>query len=231
VENKPSDLTAAPDKKPEQIEREMAQTRESLTQKVAALENTVVGTIQTATETVSGTVEQVKSAVQETVSTVKETVKDSVSAVADTVKEALNFSDHVRARPWLAVGLSAAAGFLTGYLTGGVSAPRPFRRSLGATRDTPLVPPHAPPAPQPVAAAHREPEQPGMFERLFDRVSRELGQVAESALSTALSSLKQNVSTQVPKLVDHAVAEVMPAGVASPGPADRRADGPEYLRG
>jgi ElaB/YqjD/DUF883 family membrane-anchored ribosome-binding protein len=212
VENKSPDLTGGPEKKPEQIERQMAETRESLTQKVAALEQTVVGTIHTATETVSDTVQQVKTAVRDTVDTVKDSVKDSVHAVADTVKGALNLSDHIRDRPWLAVGLSASAGFLAGFLT---ASPR---RSLGATRDTPV--------PRPVAAAPREPQAPGIFDRLFDRVSREIGQVAEMALTSAVSALKQNVTTAVPKLVDHAVAEVMPG--TGTGAAGNRADRPGY---
>ena len=42
-------LTPTVTKSPEQIEHEMAQTRESLTEKVVALEHQVVGTVKTAT--------------------------------------------------------------------------------------------------------------------------------------------------------------------------------------
>jgi ElaB/YqjD/DUF883 family membrane-anchored ribosome-binding protein len=196
------------DKAPEEIEREMEQTRESLTQKVAALEQTVSGNIQAVTDTV----EQVKTAVQDTVCTVKDTLRESVHTVADTVKETLDVSGHVRANPWLSVGVAAGCGFLTGLLLGGSR-----HRSLGATDEMPEeqarghVPGSAPPPPS-YAAQPREPEKPGFFDEVFRRVSREFREMAQSALDSALAALKRNVGEAVPKLVDTAVAEVVPGG-------------------
>jgi len=218
-ERKPEDRT------PEEIEREMHQTRESLTQKVAALEQTVSGNIQTVTDTV----EQVKTAVQDTVSTVKDTLKESVHTVADTVKSTLDVSGHVRANPWVSVGVAAGAGFLTGMLIGG------GRRSLGASDEMPSeqMHGHVPPSPpQPnyfAASAPPEPRKPGMFDELFSMIGREVRQLAEMALNSAITAAKRNISENVPKLVDSAVSEVMPTGHGV-GPAER-AGGPATTRG
>jgi len=221
------------DKKPEEIEREMEQTRESLTQKVAALEQTVTGKVQTVTETVEqvknsiqDTVASVKDSVQDTVSSVKDSLKDSVHAVADTVKETLDISGHVRSYPWASVGVAAGAGFLLGFLVGG------RRYSLGATAEMPEEQARgglpgdvarrayaaSPPAP--------ESSKPGMFDELFGMVSREFKQVAEMALSSAISAVKRNVNETVPHLVDTAVAQVVPGGHGAT--AGNGADRPGY---
>jgi len=201
------------DKAPEEIEREMEHTRESLTQKVAALEQTVTGNIQSVTDTV----EQVKTAVQDTVCTVKDSLRESVHTVADTVKEAFDVSGHVRANPWLSVGVAAGCGFLTGLLLGGGR-----HRSLGATDEMPeeqtrgRVPGSAPPPPS-YAAQPREPEKPGFFDEVFGMLGRECKQMAEMALNSAVSAFKRNINEAVPKLVDTAVAEVVPGGHGAAG--------------
>jgi len=220
-----TDARKPEDKRPEEIEREMEQTRESITQKVAALEQTVTGNIHSVTQTVEqvkhtiqDTVASVKDSVQDTVSTVKDSLKESVHAVADTVKETLDVSGHVRANPWLSVGVAAGAGFLTGFLLGGVGR----RRSLGATADMPAEQTHGyAPAGAPrsayAAPAPAEPEKPGMFDELLGMVSREIKQVAEMALNSAIGAVKRNVNEAVPHLVDTAVAQVVPGGHGAAG--------------
>src|SRR5205807_7707122 len=67
-----------------------------------------------ATSAVSGTVETVKDAVQETAATVKDTVHDTV----ESVKEAFDLRCQVDQHPWLMMGISAGAGYLSGCLLG-----------------------------------------------------------------------------------------------------------------
>jgi ElaB/YqjD/DUF883 family membrane-anchored ribosome-binding protein len=222
VDNQVTDARKPEDKTPEEIEREMAQTRGSITQKVAALEQTVTGKVQSVTDTVA----QVKDTIQDTVCTVKDSLRESVHAVADTVKETLDVSGHVRARPWLSVGIAAGCGFLTGLLLG--SGRRHY--SLGATDEMPeeqargRVPGSSVPPPS-YAAAPREPEKPGFLDEVFGMVGREFKQMAETALHSALAAVKRNVNEVVPKLVDTAVAEVVPSGH---GTAGNGADRPGY---
>lgn len=209
------------DKSPDRIERDMEQTRESITAKVSALENQVLGTIQTATNTISDTVQAVKDTVTTAPAAMKETIQESVAAVKDSVKEtfasvkdsvaSFNLGECVGNHPGTALGASAAAGFVTGYLlfggrdsqplmARGFREPAPGGRPGTASHDqTPYG--YAAPA----AAA---PAPSGMFANLWAMVGGEVEQLARQALSTALASLKQSVNEQVPRLVDGAVHNV-----------------------
>jgi len=184
------------EKDPDQIERDMAQTRESITEKVAALETQVKGNIQA----VTGTVEAVKDAISAAPGAVSDTVKQTVAAVKDSVRETVDQMDLtgcVRRNPWTAVGTSTAAGFLTGLLLFGGRS-----RATGTNGIPSLVP-------QAAAAQSREPGfLDGMFGDLFGTVGKELREIAEKAFSTAITALKQNVGTVVPQLVDQAVHRV-----------------------
>jgi len=184
-----------PEKTPEEIEREMLHTRESITEKVAALENHVIGTAQSVTSAVSDTVEKVKSLVTNAPAAVSDTVKQSFAAV----KEQLDITGCVRRNPWASVGTSAAAGFLLGYLLGGR---RESSHPLAAMPSQPVS------APTP-------PREPGFFDELLGQVSREVKRLAQDAIASTSAALKQNISTEVPKLVDSAVSRVRPepAGV------------------
>ena len=203
------------DKSPDQIEREMNQTRESITEKVSLLESQVMGNINTLT----GTVESVKESVVDTVQTIREavvgapaavsdTVKQTLTSVGDTVKETIgsfSVSDRVRANPWAAVGTSAGVGFLVGLLIPG-GRPRPL---MARGHDEPVSGGRvgtARTAYQGFAPERDDrPAEPGLFGGLWAMVGKEVRQLAEQALNTALASAKQAIQTQVPQAVDTAV--------------------------
>jgi ElaB/YqjD/DUF883 family membrane-anchored ribosome-binding protein len=188
VEN---NLTEA-DKTPEQIQREMNETRESLTGKVAALENQVVGTVQTAADTLTGTVESVKSLITEAPSAVGDTVKQAAAAVGETMKKTFDISGHVREHPLTSVGISMLAGGLTGYLLGG-------GRSQGYADSMPPLPAAGP------ALASGEPRRaPGVLDEFFSMIGHKVRQVAENLIETASEAVNRNVREGVPKLVDAA---------------------------
>ncbi|MFO0801207.1 MAG: DUF3618 domain-containing protein [Gemmataceae bacterium] len=209
------------DADPDRIEREMEQTRESITAKVSALETQVLGTIQTATSTISDTVQAVKETVTTAPTAVKETVHEAVTAAKESVKETLvlvgetvasiNLGECVANYPGAALGVSAAAGFVTGYLLFGgkdslpltaraFSEPAPGGRPGTASHDfTPFG--HG-------AGSRTEPSRPGIFAGLWAMVGSEVEQLARQAMTTALASLKQSVNEQVPRLVDGAVQHV-----------------------
>ena len=195
MENTATGLTA-PEKSPDQIERDMADTRDSISVKVAALETQVKGNI----EAVTGTVEAVKDAISAAPGAVSDTVKQTMAAVKDSVRETIDRMDLtgcVRRNPWASVGTSTIAGFLTGLvLFGGRS------RSANVNGGAAFVP-------QAAAAQTREPGMlDGLFGDLFSTVGKEMRDIAEKAFSTAVTALKQNVSTVVPQMVDQAVHRV-----------------------
>src|SRR5215208_6496962 len=183
----------------------MEQTRESLTEKVSLLEHKVVGQIQSATDAVQDTVQSVKSAVQDTVQAVTGTVSNSVESLTDGVKEVLDIRKHTRENPWAMVGGATVAGFVTGLLV--------FRReSSGASLPAYTAAPFtSQPATAPAAASHR----PAWLNDLFDMAGREIKRLAEQALATATTSLKQSVETGIPKLIDSALPNV--GGTCSTG--------------
>jgi len=226
VENKSADLTPPPEeRKPEEIEREMLETRQSLTQKVAALEQAVVGNIHNVTQTVADVKEQVK----DTVETVKESVAGTVDTMKEKLKDALDISSHVRARPWAAVGISAAAGFLTGFLTasGTRSIPRRMSEASAPVPHGMYAVPHASPArDESDGGGWLHGLMGGMFGGvlgdLSSKAARELRTIGEQALDTALRSLRQKVETTVPHLVDSAVAGVVPGAADGAGAGSGR---------
>ena len=179
-------IVAEPAKSSTQIEHDMEKTRESISVKVEALESQVLGTIQTATNTVTDTVDAVKDAVATAPSAVRETIQEIVQVVKESVGS-ISLSEFVRSRPGAVLASSAFTGFLLGYLTGGRKAAAPVQRFAASTA-----------APTPAART-------GLLAELFDRLGGEARQVGELVLSKALASLKQNVETRVPEVVESVV--------------------------
>jgi ElaB/YqjD/DUF883 family membrane-anchored ribosome-binding protein len=190
-----------PGKTPEDIEREMFQTRESITEKVAALETQVVGTVQTAADTLTDTVAAVKSFVSHAPETVSDSVKQATSAVSDAVRGTFDISEHVRHHPWTAVGASALAGCVVGWL---VSRGRSdFRAPAVASR--------------PVAATPRAErvvadEKPGLADEFMGMVGDKVKELARTALEAVSAAVKENIQTSVPQLVNDAAARLTDTG-------------------
>ncbi len=184
-------------KSPEEIEREMAATRESMSEKVAALEDQVMGTVHTAADTIASTVEAVKTIVSTGPSAVSNTVKESVAAVSEAVKEQFDIGSRVRENPWGAMAVAASAGLLIGFLS---KSSRPATNADSSP--SPFMPQ------QPAAAAG--PAKPGLFDEAWTRIRKEIAQLAEQAFNTATTSLRENIKSEVPKLIDTAVQTNVP---------------------
>jgi len=121
------------------IREQTHQTRAHLADKLEALESqisqTVAGVtsaVETVTQSVSGVtsaVENVAEKVTDTVSSVTESVSgtvnnltESVSGTVEQVARTLDVSGKIREMPWTSVGCAFAAGFATGYASGGSRA-------------------------------------------------------------------------------------------------------------
>jgi len=221
VENTTSDVIAA-GKSSDQIEQDMERTRESISEKVVALETQVLGTIQTATDTVTDTVDAVKEAVssaKEAVTTAPTAIRDSVREVVDSVKESVgsfSASECVRRYPAAALGSSAFAGFLAGYLFGGARRKPLAQSSFFAT--------HEPRTTPPVSAPAAPARSPGLLGEVFDRLGSEVRQLVEQAMSTGIAALKESLEKRLPVVVDSAVERVT-------GPADPHTNGASHRNG
>ncbi len=179
------------DESPEVIAAQMVDTRAALSDKVAALEQTVVGTIQNAT-----------TSVQDTIDAVKTSVQDTVQSVSNSVKNTLDIREQVRENPWAAVGLSAVSGFVVGFLsssrTRGSSAP------VATLAQTPY-------SSVPTAyTAPAAPREPGVVDDLLSRVGHEARTIGESFIATLAASLKETISTEIPKRVEQVLNKPEP---------------------
>ncbi|HSQ55690.1 MAG TPA: hypothetical protein VLM40_08085 [Gemmata sp.] len=185
-------MTPPVEKSPEEIQEEMAQVRESLSEKVAALENQVVGSVQTAAETISGTVDAVKNFVEAAPRTVTETVQHAADVVHTKLRETLNFSDHIRRYPWLAVGTCVLAGGMIGMF---VLPPRTTR------------PQRVPPT-DGKSSPHAQTPRTGLFDEMNAMVGRKLREIAEHVIDTAATAVDNKVRETVPKVVDAAAEKI-----------------------
>lgn len=217
MENPTPGVTDPPDQKPadlppEAYEREMVHTREAITEKVAALESQVLDSVHA----VTGTVEAVKEAITAAPTAVSDTVRQAVEAVRDGVKGTVkavkqrfaqfSVSGCVRNYPWAAVGTTSAAGFVAGYFLSG-----------GSRRRSGIAPSNAPPHPATAVLPTPVPRGPGLLGELFEIVGRQMREIAEKVVNSAMEAVKRNVGTIVPNLVDQAVERV--AGNESDGNA------------
>jgi len=203
-------VTSPSNKTPEEIEREMLETRESLTEKVAALENQIVGTVQTAADTVNGTVEAVKSLVTHAPEAVSDSIKQAASTVKEVMKDAFNVSEHVERYPWASVGTAALLGCITGWLvsrpSGGTAA------EVAAATPTPLA----------AAPSYRS---PGMFDKLLEMLGDRVKELAETAVNSVSASLKSTIQDKVPTLIDQAADHLTEP---SPAPTYPPTSGPRF---
>ncbi len=176
---------------PEEIEREMAQTRDALSDKVAALESQVMGTVQTAADTITNTVAAVKDIVATGPGALSDTVKDSLTSVGEVMKEQLDFTKKIRENPWETVLAATAAGFVVGLIAFGRRAPSATAEMTSAAqRFADPVPSSSPP-----------PREPGLLDGVWTHIRQELTQLAEEAWKTASQSLRDNIHTEVPNLI------------------------------
>jgi ElaB/YqjD/DUF883 family membrane-anchored ribosome-binding protein len=197
---------------PEEIRKQMEETRTSLTEKLEALESQVAETVKTAAEAVSEATENVK----ETVETVTEGVKETVSTVAET----FNLRAQVERRPWVVFGGSVALGCVLGYTLGGrrhhyayerrwaQPSPPPMpeaETTTAAALASPALSAAPQPAPPPLPRAPRP--EPGMFSWLGEQVSHLKG----LAIGTLMGVLRDLAVHQLPEAVAPRVSEEIDA--------------------
>jgi ElaB/YqjD/DUF883 family membrane-anchored ribosome-binding protein len=196
--------TPSVDKTPEQIQSEMAATRDSLTEKVAALENQVVGTVQNAANTLTETVDAVKSFVEAAPGTVSDTVEQVTSEVTDRVRRTFDITSHVQSYPWRSVGLSVGLGFIAGLMV--------FRdrKSSDPSRPAPSSSPPAGAYPLSTPVSSPAASSPGLFDDLIGMLGRKVKEVTENVIDAATGAVNKNLQEGIPKLVDEAAKRLVP---------------------
>lgn len=170
---------------PEAIREQIRETQESLASKLSTLEDKVVDTVTNTTESVSQTVENVKETVNDTI----ESVKESVDSTVQTVKRTFDLEYQVHERPWLMIGGSFAAGFLTGRLL--PSAVRTAEDFVSEMRsEAPRTPRFTPAASMPAAqAAEANGSAGGGREGWLSWIAHQFGGELEQAKGLAIGAL------------------------------------------
>lgn len=186
---------------PEELRKQIDQTKASLVGKLEALETQVSGTVQTASETVS-----------ETVSAVKDTVESVVEKV-HSAGEFFNVKLQTQRRPWVVFGGSVLLGCLTTYLLSGKkkTTPRQDRTSedvqrSSAARTAAAVPLATVPAAE-TPQTHAEPAEEKKHTWLWDQAGSLVGLAVGSVMSVvrdlAIQGLPEALGKDVAQEVDH----------------------------
>jgi len=156
-------------------------------------------------------VSAVRSLVNNAPEAVSETVKQATTAVSESMKDVFDISAHVRKNPWAAVGVSALLGGIVGCLT---ASRRPSFAPLAVAS-----PPAPPAAPSFATAPSNSP--PGLVDEFMSMISGKLKELAETAINSVAASVKTNIESSVPHLVDEAAATLTSAAAEAPTLASR----------
>lgn len=181
------------------IRRQMEDTRSSLTEKLESLEQEVSDTVQGATSAVA----TVKETVTDTVDTVRESVQDAVTAVKNT----FDLPRQVQRFPWLMMGGSVVAGFLTGRLLDRLGATDSPAASNGKHPNGTLVPESVQRVHQPAASGDKTVKGGwlGEWARPFEP---ELDKLKAMALSTTIGLIRDTVTEIAPEQLGPQLADV-----------------------
>lgn len=190
------------------IRLQMEDTRTSLTEKLETLEQKLVETVQDTTAAVQETVATVKESVQETVATVTDGVQETVATMKDTmhegvesVKEMVDVKSQVEKHPWLMMGGSICVGYVLGsMLAEKRTAARisDFSRQLSSASHSNGGSASTPSRQRPAG----QPEGPSILGTLVDKLKG-------LALSAALGTVREMVSTEAPPAVGSRIKEII----------------------
>lgn len=213
------------DHEAEVIREQMDDTREALAKKIETLEHQVAGAVENVTGTVSAvshTVEQVKEAVTGTVDSVRESVSDTVQTVKNTVRDTFDVTGHVRRHPWIGLGASFVAGFVSGRLlarlmphgdmpslaSGGqpnLEEQSEYDRSNGRRQQEQFfsTPPTQATPPQQVGPRH------GLLGSIMESLGPEVGKLKGMAIGAALGIARDALSRATPPELGGRVADMI----------------------
>lgn len=199
----------------ELIKQQMGQTRVALSDKLESLENRLFGAVHDTTGVISHTVEQVGSTLRGTVehvgSAVRETSRDVNAVVRETVssaRDAVNLSRQMHEHPWLMLGGSVFAGYVSGLVLDNLERGR--LPSLPALPAAEQLLPHDSEMRERMESTPASRRGGGSFLRaLVDTFAPELDKLKRVAVGTAMGLLRDKVSESVPLHMREDVSALM----------------------
>jgi ElaB/YqjD/DUF883 family membrane-anchored ribosome-binding protein len=167
-------------KRSDQLQSEMNDTRIAISEKVAALE--AQDSALSVNSAVKDTVEGVSTQMNQTVAN----VRNSVCEFSNSVKSMLNVAEHVRTNPWVSMLCSTASGFAIGYAMSGGSAGRGQSEALPRSRTNSAF-----------ESLASRPARSGFWDDILQMVQREARTFAETAIASLASTMKSQVQQQL----------------------------------
>jgi len=183
----------------------MGQTRAALTEKLETLENHVLGTVHDTTSTVGSTVHEVGATVRDTMQDVRATVRETLS----TVKDALDVSRQMQNHPWILLGGSMMAGFISGRVLDSIESGRFPRRLTYSSAPDDLLSENAGGEPAQGMMAQAVRSAPTFLKSLADTFAPELAKVKGVALGMAMGLLRDKLSQSVPPQYQNDLTDMM----------------------
>jgi len=183
----------------------MGQTRAALTEKLETLENQVLGTVHDTTSTVGSTVHEVGATVRDTMQDVRATVRETLS----TVKDAFDVTRQMQTHPWILLGGSLMAGFISGRVLESIESGR-FPPRLGLPTGTEhLLSENAPGEPPREMGAAPARAVPSFLKSLADTFAPELAKVKGIALGMAMGMVRDKLSQSIPPQYQNDLTDMM----------------------
>lgn len=181
----------------EMIKQQMEQTRTSLTEKLATLENHVFGKVHDTTSAVADTANEVRDSVRRSMRTVRQSVRNTL----EDVKEAFNLSHQVQRHPWVMLGGSLLAGYVSACAVeravhDGRIVPH---FSLPTGSSTGLPPPSSGGVEQQGERTSLASSGPSFLQSLVDTFAPEIAKLKSVALGVTMGLLRDRVAASVPE--------------------------------
>lgn len=158
------------------------------------------------TEPIRQDLDSIRDSMTDKMEQIESKVRGTVDNTVSTVKRTFDIRQQVDERPWVAMGVATAAGYVLGSVGGSDKSssrrgeamryyPSETRRDLNASwsnRD-------AMPTAQQHMQASRQPQQPGFMSDMMDQFGGELNSIATAAVSAAITMLRDSIKQSLPQ--------------------------------
>lgn len=180
----------------EVIKQQMEQTRASLTDKLEKLEHHVFGKVHETTSAVADTACEVRDSVRRSMRDVRRSLRDTL----EDIKEAFNLSHQVQRHPWIMLGGSLAAGYISACAVeravhDGKLVPH---FSLPSGSSTGLPPPSTGRVEEGGGRAALASSGPSFLKSLADTFAPEIAKLKGVALGVTMGFLRDKVAASAP---------------------------------
>lgn len=147
--------------------------------------------MDTRTEPIKQDIDAIRDSMTEKLRAIETTVKGTVDDTQEAVRQAFDVNHQVAERPWAALGLAVAAGFVLGSLDGGSS--------------NEYHPMHASAYPEDSMAVRSEsfaPAKPGFMDQIAGEFGDEINMIKSVAVTSLIGIVRDAIRRNAPAMAD-----------------------------